>query len=63
MDDKNLFCDAELYLDFGNGILSVQNYSDAPSPDAIAEFDLPFKLAMGQSTQVSGTDLHIQLTA
>ena len=61
MDNNNLLYDVELQLDFDSGKFFVQRYSD-DAPTDIAELNLPFKLAMGKTAKVSGTDLQLQFS-
>ena len=61
VNNTDLLYDVELHLDFDSGKFFVQKYSnDAPAD--VAELNLPFKLAMGKTAIVSGTDLQLQFS-
>ncbi|MBS0425419.1 MAG: hypothetical protein JSR71_13625 [Proteobacteria bacterium] len=61
VNDTNLLYDVELHLDFDSGKFLVRKYSD-DAPTDIAELNLPFKLALGKTANINGTDLQFQFS-
>ena len=61
VDNNDLLYDVELQLDFDNGKFSIVKYSDT-APNDMAEFNLPFKLAMDHTAQTGATALQIRFS-
>ncbi|MBL8499893.1 MAG: hypothetical protein JNL77_04780 [Nitrosomonas sp.] len=61
VDNNDLLYDVELQLDFDSGKFSIVKYSDT-APNDMAEFNLPFKLAMDHTAQIGSTGLQIRFS-